>query len=520
MPMDGFSIIIGIIIVIVLWEYYGHFIKQLLGPSLSKIREGFAHTCRACPSLSKISEGFTGAMSIGSSKFLASYIPRRGDVGPEQEEDTYIMDPRYFHDYTDVQGFNGQTDYCRMVIPKGTKDETQKFFACALGGTDGLSSVSYRTQTIAEGFKLSRDDYMRDIQGRGINSYCRILKAPDGQFKALCNVGGPVRFRDEKMIPDNTPPEHIATLLRMYSGVVAWLRLADDMVDYAGNLYVSEVGEIEMDETVVNPEPVRGLQFDGISAYLRIGDNPQLEFGNTIMPRNIRTMMCWVKFDEFTNNAHIFDFGDGAGINNVFLGIIGRGNNTLENTPIMEKGCDVGSTVPDGPSGASLVEEMTPRDFLENDPTVCTGFTVKPRKLGPVLPTKPIELESQTAHLCYEIWDRDDRKMRVEVPNAFMKGVWTHVVIAALTDDPYRPDIAFYINGKLRLTHANGWLPQRNETSKNYIGRSNWIDASGPYANKSELFKGSLWDFRMYNTVMAPKLIQESYNWGARKLKL
>ncbi len=496
--MDGFSIIIGIIIVIILWEYYGHFIKQLLGPLRSKISEGFA-----------------GAMSVGSSKFLARYIPRRGDVGPEQEEDAYVMDPRYFHDYTDVQGFNGQTDYCRMVIPKDTKDETQKFFACALGGTDGLSSVSYRTQTVAEGFKLGRDDYMRDIQGRGINSYCRVVKAPDGQFKALCNVGGPVRFRDDKMIPDVEPPAHIADLLRMYSGVVGWLRLADDMVDYADNLYVSKMGAIDIDETDINPEPVKGLKFDGISGYLRIGDNPQLEFGNRVMLRNVRAMMCWVKFDRFTNNAHIFDFGDGAGINNVFMGIIGRGNTTLRDSSK--------ANIVDDAIVIEPVEEVTPRQLLDNDPTVCNGFTVKPRKLKPIVGKKEEVTDddgAETAHLCYEIWDRDDRKMRVEIPNAFMRGVWTHVVVAAVKDDPYRPDIAFYINGKLRHTQPSGWLPQRSETTMNFIGRSNWIDATGPYANKSQLFEGSLWDFRMYNTVVAPKLIEQSYKWGAKRLKL
>ena len=43
----------------------------------------------------------------------------------------------------------------------------------------------------------------------------------------------------------------------------------------------------------------------------------------------MKAISFWVKFDEFTNNAHIIDFGNGAGIDNVFIGSkAGKSNTT------------------------------------------------------------------------------------------------------------------------------------------------------------------------------------------------
>ena len=497
MDAYGYWIIIGVLCSIIIWLIWG-------------------------PQLKGAIEGFTdGTIGIGSNGFLARYMPRRGDVGPEEEEAGYIMDPRYYHDYSDVQGFDGQTDYCRMIMPVGG-DDKDKFFACALAGTEGLSSTSYRTSSVRQGFRLGRDDYMRDIQGRGVASYCRVLKDTDGQFKALCNVGGVDKFKGDRLVPDNEPPADVERLLRMYSGCTAWLRFHDDMVDYADVLHVSKAGGIGIDEKTVNPVPASGLQFNGVSGFLRIGDNPQLEFGNRIFLRNTRAFMMWVKFDEFTNNAHVFDFGDGAGNNNVWLGIIGRGSATAAGasvkSPLL---CGGDSTVPAGPSGAQYVPELSAQKMLEQDLTACSGFTVVPVEPEPMRRMAVAEDDAVTADhasLVYEIWDREDRKMHVEIPQFFMKGVWTHVCVAALDDDPYRPDVGFYRNGKLLHVQPSAWLPQKNETSKNYLGRSNWIDVTDPYANKSELFKGALYDFRMYNGIVSAAVVEMSYKWGVERL--
>lgn len=469
-------------------------------------------------------EGFTGLVGVGGSQFFAKYFPRRGDVGPEQEESGFVADPRYFQGYADVQGFGGSTDFCRMVALNG--NDKEKFFACALAGTEGLSSVAYRTPSVAEGFRLGRDDYMRDIQGKGLSSYCRVLKESDGSFRALCNVAELEKFRGEPLVPDNEPPKEIARLLRMYAGCVAWLRLFDDMVDYAGNLRVSKGGIIEIDEGVeaVRGPVKQGLYFNGYG-FLRIGDNAQLEFGNVVLPQNVRCMMAWVKFEEFTNNAHVFDFGDGAGENNVWLGILGRGDMKTEVAGKYQALCGTSVTdvLPDPGSGAQYAEEVSPQVLLEKDLTTCSGFTVTPVEPEPVRVmklSKKEEADAESASLVYEVWERDDRKLRVVIPGFFLKGVWTHVAVAALDDDPYRPDLAFYRNGVLMHVQPAAWLPQKNETTHNYIGRTNWMDVTNRYANKSELFKGYMADFRMYNAVVEEEVIQDSYKWGTEKLGL
>ena len=91
-----------------------------------------------------INEGFTNLISVGDSAFWAKWLPRRGDVStdPTEEEGGYIRDIRYFAGYTDVQRLGVDHDFCRMV--QSVSDPNDKFFACALGGTEGLSTVNHR----------------------------------------------------------------------------------------------------------------------------------------------------------------------------------------------------------------------------------------------------------------------------------------------------------------------------------------------------------------------------------------
>ena len=112
-----------------------------------------------------ISEGFESVISFDTSYF-ATLAPKRGDVGPTTEEGGYLRDSRYFKGYSSVQRLGVKNDFCRMITSKGTSDVT--FFACALAGTENLSSVEFRSPTTKDGFKLSRDDYMRDIDADGL----------------------------------------------------------------------------------------------------------------------------------------------------------------------------------------------------------------------------------------------------------------------------------------------------------------------------------------------------------------
>lgn len=473
----------------------------------------------------KMLEGFQSLINVGDSKFWAKFVPRRGDVGPEQEESGLLRDSRYFSGYADLQRFGVKTDFCRF-IQQGS-DEKNKFLACALGGTENLSSTSFRSQSVQEGFILGRDDYMPENKGNERAKYCRIMKQPDGSFLSQCNMANEFGF-DTSLVPDLSPPEDIAMLLQMYDGCVFWLRFRDDMLDYAQNLYVNSSGGAAVQENPPKPEATEGLQLNGLTQYLRIGDDPYLAFGSEIQLRSIRAFQVWVRFDEFTNNAHIFDFGNGAGIDNVWLGILNRGNLGTDAELGAKKGllCGTDSVVPDAPSGAQPQHEISPQELMETtnanvEKFTCEGFSVMPNVKPRAKRNAAAKgLTAKTADLCYEIWDKDQRKMRLTVPQMFQLGTWTHVVITAEGTDSFRPDIAIYKNGSKVLVQPSGWLPQTNITERNYIGKSNWSDITSQYANKDELLKGAVFDLRAYIQPLDQTTITNSYKWGSKLLGL
>lgn len=464
-------------------------------------------------------------MAVGENSFWAKYIPKRGDVGPELEMSGLIADKRYFRGYADIQRLGVQHDFCRMV--QEGKSEKNKYFACALAGTENMSSTSFRTPSVQQGFQLSRDDYMRDTTGAGREDYCRILKNGDGTFEPKCNIAGDTEFSEELSL-DVSPPPPIQRLLRFYQGCVFWLRFRDDMIDYAGNLYLNSAGGAQVDESEPNPQVTKGLELNGTDQYLRIGDDKQLGFGSTVMLRSLRAFSFWVYFDEFTNNARIFDFGNGAGIDNVWLGILGRGNSTSDEEALKRRkaflcGSQDVSTVPEAPSGAQVACELSPQNLMKTtdanvEEYTCEGFAVAPRQFSKTLPKASAPGLAETADLVYEIWLRDNRKMRIVVPTFFRKGEWTHVTVTAETNDAFRPNILIYRNGELTFTQPDGWLPQNNQTKYNYIGKSNWANQTSQYSNRDELLKGSLFDFRGYDTILNDNVIRESYTWGKELL--
>jgi hypothetical protein len=151
----------------------------------------------------------------------------------------------------------------------------------------------------------------------------------------------------------------------------------------------------------------------------------------------------------------------------------------------------------------------------------CEGFAVNPKiKPRSKRNAAAAGLVAKTADMCYEIWDKDQRKMRLIVPQMFQLDTWTHVVITAEGTDSFRPDIAIYKNGKKVLVEPSGWLPQTSITQKNYIGKSNWSNVTSQYANKDELLKGAVFDFRGYTEQLDENTIQESYIWGSNMLGL
>ena len=467
-------------------------------------------------------EGWSNMVSVGASAHWASWVPRRGDVSLSKEQDGYIRDLRYLATYTDIQRLGVDHDFCRMVVSE--TDPADMFFACALGGTEGLSTVKYRTPSTKNGFQVSRDDYMNDVLHEGRSAYCRILKTGPYQFEAKGNPAGDLSF-SSSLVVDTNPPPTIQTLLTFYDGIVFWLRMKDDLLDYAQNLLVANVGSLWINEL---PQPItEGLTFNGLDQYLRLGENSDLSFGKTIGLRYMRATSFWVYFDEFTNNATIYDFGNGAGRDNVVVKIVGRGNPGAQ-TPMKPLLCQDSSqsTVPDAPSGPTCTEEISPQMAMATSRGDVNRWDCpKPELFGrimePLLSKKAAATgDITTADLLYEIWDPRQRKVHIQVKQAFPLREWVHIVITTTDMDPVKPGLAIYRNGEEVHREESAFLPQTDTTSHNYIGKSNWANATSPYANADELFKGRMFDLRGYRTMMTPQKIKDTYLWGREKLGL
>jgi hypothetical protein len=357
----------------------------------------------------------------------------------------------------------------------------------------------------------------------GRAAYCRILKATDGSYQPLCRKALDGSF-DDRDVADPLPPDDIKTLLNFYQGCTMWLRLRDDMKDYVNSVQVYTGGSLAIDETP-RPSPTYGLSFDGVQQFLRIGDAPDLTLGSVVKLRTTRAFSVWAYFDEFTNNAHIFDFGDGAGRNNTFLGILGKGDPQVgggaEIRPLL---CGTGSTVPEGKTGQQRVQEVSPQEFMKTtaanvDEYIDIDQQVEARILEPSTvrmpkPTGP----SNKATLHYEVWDSQQRKMNIKVNSIIPLKQWVHIAITAITEDAARPDIGVFVNGEMVFVQPSGYLPQPISTTNNYLGKSNWTDNTSTYELRDELFSGKLFDFRVYKTRMSDAKIRQTIRWGQELL--
>jgi hypothetical protein len=298
------------------------------------------------------------------------------------------------------------------------------------------------------------------------------------------------------------------------------------MLDYVNNTQLLTAGGVRINETP-NPTSTEGVHFNGIDQFLRIGDSPELELGYIVPLRSLRALCFWVYFDRFTNNAHILDFGNGAGNDNVYVGIIGRGDVPASADDIRPSACgDEQSTVPTGKTGQQDVPEVSPQELMRTssanvDEYTSTGFEMFPRKLpaSRVLPFQPKDSKKPNmATLIYEVWDKKQRKMRIKINSVIPMQKWTHVTVTAVEMDSFRPSIKVYINGEDVYTKPSGFLPQASTTSNNYIGKSNWANATSEYENKDDLFQGSVFDVRGYKTPMSAKKITDTVAWGKNLL--
>jgi len=465
-----------------------------------------------------VQEGFA---NLPKPSYWSNLVAPRSDIGPTQENLSYIRDPRYFADYTDVSRLGVAYDFCRMIAEKN--DPTNFFFACALAGTEGLDSSKFRTASIKDGFRMSYDDYMRDINGDGRDDYCRILKWSDNSYQPVCQTATDFGFNNTEVI-DSQPPTDIATLLTFYRGASVWLRFANDMLDFIGNVNVQNASGISLDES---PKRVltNGITFNGVDQFIRLSDSSSMSLGAKVPLKSIKTWMVWVNFYEFTNNAKIFDFGNGKANGNVFLGILGKGDpGTGDASQLRPSVCD--STVPTGPSGAQAVMEMSPKRLMETtdinvDEWTCQGFETYPRDIPRDKPDpNQAAAKNSKASLIYEVWDQQARKLRLKINSAISIGKWTHIVVTTTNTDAFRPNLAIYVNGENVLNQENGFLASTGTMTNCYLGKSNWSSGVSQYEDSDELFMGKMFDFRMYTNQVSKKFIADSYAWGKTHLGL
>lgn len=475
-------------------------------------------------------EGFTDGVVP---EFFGRYFPRRYDVTPgmDREGDGWIRNPRYFEGYVDLQRLGYKGDFCR-VIEKENAPES-RILACALAGQEGLDSMTYRTESARTGMRFGRDDYVRDVDGDGREDYCRILKvqaAPNDQWEARAVLAGLTRFKQGAEVADHAPPPHIADLLWFYEGIMTWYRFADDMLDYAENTQLQIAGRAAVDETP-RRTVFKGLELNRVpsadesqpppaSQFLTIGENPRLEMDSIVQMRNMRAVSVWAYFDEFTNNARIFDFGNGAGRDNILLGIEGRGNRA---------GAGFGALAARPPSNAAVCQrkparEVSPQAYLTSsdanvDAWICDGPE-------PVDSTYPEDEQTDdnsappTANLLFEIWDERQRKMQIRVLDVIPRKRWVHVAVTATDVSSIRPNWQVFIDGKMVYEEESGHVPLKNYLTRNYIGRSNWERATATYQDADERFRGALFDFRLYRTPMSADKIRRTVEWGREKLGL
>jgi len=470
-------------------------------------------------------EGFTDGIVP---EFFGRYFPRRYDVvpGQQREGDGWIRNPRYFEGYVDVQKLGYKGDFCRVIEKEGMPES--RIVACALAGQEGLDAMTYRSESARAGMRFSRDNYFRDVNGDGRDDYVRILKiasSPNDAWAPRALIAGITRFKQSAEITDNSPPSDIQDLLWFFEGSMVWYRWFDDMLDYCENTQIRIAGDASVDETphktvtkglALNRTPSASAETKpATDQYLKIGENSQLEFDSVVQLRQLRAISVWAYFEEFTNNARIFDFGNGAGKDNVLLGIEGRGNTKSAFGTLGARPTDQNTVC-----SAKSATEVSPQLYLTStDANVDMWSCPGPEPVATTYPDdeKDVELEPK-ANLLFEIWDTQQRKMRIRVLDAIPRKRWVHIALTTTDGSSFRPTWQVYIDGAKVMEEPDGHMPLASYVTENYIGRSNWEGESSQYQNGDERFRGSLFDFRLYRAPMSSNKIARTVAWGSKKL--
>jgi hypothetical protein len=306
---------------------------------------------------------------------------------------------------------------------------------------------------------------------------------------------------------------------------MVWYRLFDDILDYGENTQVQLAGKMAINETP-KQERTRGLEFNMVDAasgetrpsmeqYIKIGENPKLEFDTVVELRKLRAISVWVYFHEFTSNARIFDFGNGTGHDNVLLGIEGKGNTNQAFGKLGPRPTEDNLVCQGKPA-----EEMSPQMFMVTTDANVNNYECKTAETIP--PMFPPDEDPGTidprANLLFEIWDTQQRKMRMRIVNCIPLRKWTHVAITTTDNASFRPTWQVYIDGKNVYEQPDGHVPLKSYTTMNYIGRSNWEKVTAEYQDADQRLRGALFDFRLYRSPMSAAKIARTVEWGKDRL--
>lgn len=441
--------------------------------------------------------GYIVSETVGGKLTEGFAVPRRSDIGRIEdgwaEEAGYVRDLRYTEGFTDIQGHGVAADFCRAVALRGDPDSLH--IACALGTRDGMDTMEYKSMTVREGFRMSRDDYFRTgASNKGRMDYCRILKDRDtGEWYSSCAIASRTGFKVEEE-RDTIPPPAIRDLLEAYDGILTWFRWVDDEIDYAENADVESHGRTEF-PSMLRPVVSRGLQLNRHAAaarvahqpappprdYLRWGEKGALTLDQAIPPRQIRAISFWIWWDAFEKGARVVECSRGGKKDLMWLGVEGGGHDLL---PVAER------------PFARSAQEVRP-DVIQS-----VGQLTEPAVVGPTLPlAQPF---AKSATYVFEIWDEEQRLMRLESPmGAARTDRWQHVAVTVTDGQAWWPTWQMWIDGALVATKTDGRLSPALELTQNFIGRG---------------VRGCIQDFRMYSKPLIGDKLQTAIAWGRPKL--
>jgi hypothetical protein len=414
-------------------------------------------------------------------------VPQRSDIGYGWgEEAGYARDQRYQEAFVDIMGHGVAADFCRSVAKKGDPESLR--VACALGTRDGMSTMEYTSKTKRDGFLFSRDDYWRANKGRkGRQDYCRIVKDQGtGEWYSTCAIAGATGFNDKEE-RDTDPPPAIQKLLRAYHGILTWYRWRDDGVDYSQNTAIEARGTPKVPD-LIKAELSRGLELNRwpvasqeagehrppLKDLLRWGEKGTLALDQAVPPRQIRAIATWVYWDAFERGARILECSNGSKEDLMWLGVEGGGHDLpgLEEAPRVQPAVEV------APTTLAAIGQLT-----------------EPAKVRPKPPTP-----AKSATYAFEIWDKEQRIMRLAAPMASAEiGKWQHVVVTTTGTDTWWPTWSMWIDGRLVVTRTDGRMSPALELTQNYIGKH---------------MRGCLQDFRIYREPMTETKIQEAIAWS------